>query len=315
MKILFAADENAWGGFLGLIKKELPQHTFETSGRFGFESLRGFDVLIPTMSKVGRKHLAEADCLQLIQQCGAGLEGVDHQAAWDLNIRVANVPTDISGNADSVAELGIYLMIGLSRDFQKMALSLQNRQTGMPQGQSLSGKTVGIIGLGGIGRALARKLMPFNVRLLGLKRHNPQKARKELGLEWTGTPAEMSFLLSQSDYVVLCLPLSIENRHLIGREAFNAMKRNAFLINLSRGGLVDRDALEEALLSEKIAGAGLDVFWEEPVDPNDPIFKYNVFATPHIAGSTDVSINGIVKVVADNIRRLEQGQEPLYQKK
>jgi phosphoglycerate dehydrogenase-like enzyme len=92
------------------------------------------------------------------------------------------------------------------------------------------------------------------------------------------------------------------------------MKRDAFLINLSRGGLVDRDALEEALASEKIGGAGLDVFWEEPPDPNDPIFNYNVLATPHIAGATDVSIGGIVKAVAENIRRLERGQEPLYLK-
>jgi phosphoglycerate dehydrogenase-like enzyme len=307
--------EKAWGGFLGLIKTELPQHTFEVSGRFGFESLKGFDILIPTMSVVGREQLATADRLQLIQQCGAGLEGVDLQAARDLNIRVANVPTDMSGNADSVAELGIYLIIGLSRDSRKMALSLANRQTGTPQGRALSGKTVGLIGLGGIGRALARKLMPFGVRLMGLKRHDPQKAKEELGLEWAGTPKEMDILLGQSDYVVLCLPLTPENRQMIGRQVFNAMKRNAFLINLSRGGLVDRDALEEALATKRIAGAGLDVFWEEPVDPDDPIFRYNVLATPHIAGSTDVSISGIVKAVAENIRRLERGQEPLYQKK
>jgi phosphoglycerate dehydrogenase-like enzyme len=315
MKILFAAHENAWGGFFGLIKTELPQHSFEASGRFGFESLKGFDILIPTMSMVGREQLAKADRLRLIQQCGAGLEGVDHQAARELNIRVANVPTDMSGNADSVAELGIYLMIGLSRDFRNMSLSLANRKTGVPQGRALSGKTVGLIGLGGIGRALARKLTSFDVRLMGVKRHDPQKAKEELGLEWAGTPAEMDVLLGQSDYVVLCLPLTPENRNMIGRDAFNAMKRNAFLINLSRGGLVDRKALEEALASEMIAGAGLDVFWEEPVDPGDPVFRYNVLATPHIAGSTDVSISGIVKVVAENIRRLDRGEEPLYQKK
>jgi phosphoglycerate dehydrogenase-like enzyme len=314
MKILFAAHEKAWGGFFGLIKTELPQHTFEASGRFGFESLKGFDILIPTMSVVGREQLATADHLQLIQQCGAGLESVDLRVAGDLNIRVANVPTEISGNADSVAELGIYLMLGLSRDFRKMALSLANRQTGTPQGRALSGKTVGLIGLGGIGRALAKKLTPFSVRLMGIKRHDPQKAKEELGLEWAGTPEEMDVLLGQSDYVVLCLPLTPESRHMIGRQAFNAMRRNVFLINLSRGGLVDRDALEEALASERIAGAGLDVFWEEPVDPDDPVFRYNVLATPHIAGSTDVSISGIVRAVAENIRRLERGQEPLYQK-
>ena len=314
MKVLFAAHENAWGGFLGLIRNELPQHSFSASGRFGFENLRGYDVLIPTMSVVRREHLVDADRLRLIQQCGAGLEGVDLNAARDMNIMVANVPSGISGNADSVAELGIYLMIGLARDFRKMALSLAGRQTGTPAGRALSGKTVGLVGLGGIGAALARRLKSFDVHLMGIKRDDPQKAKAELGLEWAGTPAEMEKLLSHADYVVLCLPLTPENMNMIGRQAFSQMKRNAFLINLSRGGLVDRAALEEALASEEIGGAGLDVFWEEPVDPDDPIFSYNVLATPHIAGATDISIQGIVKAVAENIRRLEEGQEPLYQK-
>lgn len=313
MKILFAAPENAWGGFLRRIREELPQHEFEASGRFGFDSPRGFDVLIPTMSVVQREHLEEADRLRLIQQCGAGLEGVDIPAARRLNIRVANVPSDISGNADSVAELGIYLMIGLSRNFRQMAHSLANRQTGIPPGRALSGKTVGLIGLGGIGSALARRLRNFDVHLIGIRRHEPQKAKEALGLEWAGTPAEMETLLKRSDYVALCLPLTAESRHLMGRQSFHAMKRDAYLINLSRGGLVDRDALEEALASKRIAGIGLDVFWEEPVDPDDPIFRYNVLATPHIAGSTDISIQGIVKAVAENIRRLEKGEEPLYQ--
>jgi phosphoglycerate dehydrogenase-like enzyme len=315
MRILFAAPENAWGGFLGLIKNELPQHEFEASGRFGFDSLRGFDVLIPTMSVVNGEHLAEADRLRLIQQCGTGLEGIDIQAAQSRNIRVANVPSDISGNADSVAELGIYLMIGLSRNVRQMARSIANRQTGFPQGRALSGKTIGLIGLGGIGRALAKRLKPFDCHLIGIKRHDPQKAKEELGLEWAGTPeSDMEVFLSRSDYVVLCLPLVPESRHIIGKQSFSAMKPGAFLINLSRGGLVDRDALEEALASVKIAGAGLDVFWEEPVDPDDPIFRYNVLATPHIGGSTDISVNGIVKAVSENIKRLEHGQEPLYQK-
>ncbi|MGA3208386.1 MAG: 2-hydroxyacid dehydrogenase [Syntrophales bacterium] len=314
MKILFAAHENAWGGFLGLIKTELPQHEFEASGRFGFEILKGFDVLIPTMSVVNRDHLASSDHLQLIQQCGAGLDGVDLQAASEMNIRVANVPTDKSGNADSVAELGIYMMIGLSRDFRKMASSLASRRIGVPLGRALSGKTVGIIGLGGIGRALARRLKAFDVHLIGMKRHDPQKVKAEIGLDWVGTPEDMKEFLGRSDYVILCLPLTPENRNMIGRHTFDMMKRDSFLVNLSRGGLVDRGALQDALASEKIGGVGLDVFWEEPPDPDDPIFKYNVLATPHIAGATDVSIRGIVKAVAENIRRLETGQDLFYLK-
>jgi phosphoglycerate dehydrogenase-like enzyme len=314
VKILFAAPENAWGGFLGLIGSELPQHHFIASGRFEVDTLKGFDVLIPTMSRITREMLEEGDQLRLIQQCGAGLEGVDLEAARRLSIPVANVPTDISGNADSVAELGIYLMIGLSRNIHGMARSLANQKMGEPQGRALTGKTVGLIGLGGIGRALVRRLCAFDVQLIGIKRHNLQEAKAELGLEWVGGPEDLHELLGRSDYVILCLPLTADNRNMMDHNTFPHMKRDAFLINLSRGGLVHRDALENALASGTIAGAGLDVFWEEPPDPNDSIFNYNVFATPHIAGSTDVSIRGIVKVVAENIRRVEQNQEPHYVK-
>ena len=312
MKILFAAPENAWGGFLGMIRSQLPEHDFVASGRFGVDSLEGFDVLIPTMCRITRDVLEGADQLKLIQQCGAGLEGVDIEAARDRGVPVANVPTDISGNADSVAEVGIYLMIGLSRDVRGMAGSLGNGKMGEPRGMALCGRTVGLVGLGGIGRALAKRLKAFDVHLIGIKRHEPDKAMKELGLEWAGGRDDLKQLLERSDYVVLCVPLTPETTHLIDNEAFSHMKQGAFLINLSRGGLVDRNALEAALASGRIAGAGLDVFWEEPPDPDDPVFSYNVLATPHIAGSTDISIQGITKVVAENIRRIEKDRKPLY---
>ena len=312
MNILFAASEHAWGGFFGLIKSELPQHRFEATGRFQVDHLKGVDVLIPTMSPVTEELLETSDRLRLIQQCGSGLEGVDFEAARHRGIWVANVPADISGNADSVAEMGIYMMIGLSRDIRGMARSLRNRKMGEPQGRALLGQTVGLVGLGGIGKALIKRLRAFDVKLIGIKRDHIQKAKKELDLEWVGGPDDIDTLLQRSDVVVLCLPYTPENRHLINRHSIACMKPNAFLINLSRGGLVDRNALKEALASGKIAGAGLDVFWEEPPDPDDPIFNHNVLATPHVAGSTDVSLKGIVTVVAENIRRLEKNRKPLY---
>ena len=312
MKILYAAHENAWGGFLGLIRTELPEHHFEATGRFAVDTLKGFDVLIPTMCRVSQDLLETADQLRLIQQCGSGLEMVDLDAAKRCDIHVANVPTDISGNADSVAELGIYMIIGLSRDVKGMSKSLAERRMGQPQGRALNGRTIGLIGLGGIGRALVKRLKVFGVHLIGIKRSNPKDAMKKLGMDWVGGIEDLKELMSRSDFVILCLPMASESRNLIDHNAFSFMKSGAFLINLSRGGLVDRDALEDALASGKIAGAGLDVFWEEPPDPNDPIFNYNVIATPHIAGSTDVSMRGIVKVVAENIRRLEKNLKPLY---
>jgi phosphoglycerate dehydrogenase-like enzyme len=314
MKILYAAPEKAWGGFLGLIRAEMAEHHFEATGRFAVDSLKGFDVLIPTMSPVPLKLLETADQLRLIQQCGSGLEMIDLDAARRLNLMVANVPTDISGNADSVAELGIYMIIGLSRDVRGMSKSLAAQSMGQPQGKALSGRTVGIIGLGGIGCALVKRLKPFGVYLIGIKRNNPENATKKLGMDWVGGTEDLKELLSRSDFVVLCLPMTSESRKLIDQDAFSSMKKGAFLINLSRGGIVDRDALEDALASGKIAGAGLDVFWEEPPDPNDPIFNYNVLATPHIGGSTDVSMKGIVKAVAENIRRLDKNLKPLYLK-
>jgi phosphoglycerate dehydrogenase-like enzyme len=314
MNILFAAPENAWGGFFHKIREELPEHNFKAAGRFGVDTLKEVQILIPTMTSITREMLAEADALRLIQQCGVGLEGVDLEAARDLKIRVANVPSDKSGNADSVAELGIYLMIGLARDFRGMGQSLVDRKMGQPQGRALQGRTVGLVGLGGIGRALIRRLKPFGVRFMGIKRKDPQKAKKDLGLVWAGGPEDLGELLQKSDFVVLCLPVTRDTKQIVNRNAFALMKSGAYLINLSRGGLVDRYALEEALASGQIAGAGLDVFWEEPPDPEDPIFQYNVLATPHIGGSTDVSLKGIVKAVAENIRRVARNQKPLYLK-
>ncbi|MBI4774068.1 MAG: lactate dehydrogenase [Deltaproteobacteria bacterium] len=314
MRILFAAPENAWGGFFGSIREELPEFAFEASGKFSVETLQGFDILIPTMSPVTKDLIDTADRLQLIQQCGSGLEGVDIDAARARNIWVANVPTDSSGNADSVAELGIYMMVGLSRDVRGMERSLRDRRMGEPRGRALSGRTVGLIGLGGIGRAMVQRLKSFGVHIIGVKQHDPAKAGKELGLDWVGGPEDLKKLLERSDFVVLALPVSPLSRRIINRETLAFMKRDAYLINLSRGGLVDRDALEEALAKGRIAGAGLDVYWEEPPDPADPIFKYNVLATPHIGGSTDVSMNGIVKAVAENIRRVERGLEPFHAK-
>ncbi|MCU0589563.1 MAG: 2-hydroxyacid dehydrogenase [Syntrophobacteraceae bacterium] len=314
MNVLFAAHEDAWGGFLHGIRAELPDVDLEAAGSFEIHSLRGFDVLIPTMSRITRDLLETADRLKLIQQCGAGLEGVDIVAARDQGIQVANVPTDISGNADSVAELAIYLMIGLSRDARGMARSLEAGRMGEPRGRALSGKTVGIVGLGGIGRALTQRLRGFDVRMIGVRRRDPDQDPRlgDLGLEWVGAREDLYELLDRSDYVVLSLPLTPETYHLMDERSLARMKPDAYLINVSRGGLVDRDALEHALASGVIAGAGLDVFWDEPPDPRDALFRHNVLATPHVAGSTDTSIRGIVKVVAENIRRIEQGIEPRF---
>ena len=170
MRVLIAADENAWGGMIQSFRQTLPDVEFIASAGHAAESLAGFDALIPGMCKVDARLLATADRLKLIQQAGAGLESVDIAAAKAQNIMVANVPSDSSGNADSVAELGIWMMIGLARRQQEIVDCLANQRLGQPVGMGLMGKTVGLVGLGGIGKALAKRLAPFGMRMIGVKR-------------------------------------------------------------------------------------------------------------------------------------------------
>jgi phosphoglycerate dehydrogenase-like enzyme len=312
MRILFAAPENAWGGFLNAMRAELPEHCFEATGSFAIDSLKGFDVLIPTMTPVTKEMLQESDRLKLIQQCGAGVEGIDIEAAREQDIWVANVPTIASGGADSAAELGIFLMIGVSRNYRQMSRSLSEQKMGEPIGRALSRSTAGIVGLGGIGRALVKRLRGFDVRIMGIKRRNQRQSMEELQLDWVGRPEDLKQLLGMSDYVFLSLPLTSSTMNLMDHDSFSAMKRGSFLINLSRGGLVSREALAKALETGRIAGAGLDVFWQEPPDPDDPIFRYNVMATPHVATYTDMAMQGVVKAAAENIRRVNENQIPHY---
>ncbi len=312
MRVLFAAEENAWGGILKKFRLALPDVEFVAANGYHTESLQGFDALIPTMTKIDDALLNTADQLKLIQQIGAGLEGVDLNAAKARNIAVANVPTDISNNADSVAELAIYMMLGLARHADTIPHYLQQQQLGRPIGLGLKGKTVGLIGLGGIGKALAKRLHAFDMRLIGIKQTVSDEFAKAHHLDWLGTLDALPHLLAESDFVVMSLPDSPNTHHVINSAALAVMKPSAFLINVGRGGLVDKDALYQALHAKQLAGAGLDVFWQEPPDPSDPIFKENVIATPHIGGVTDISIQGIFEAACDNLRRLQSGETILY---
>ena len=308
MNILFAAPENAWGGFFASIQSANPQYHFVANGNFQIESLAGFDVVLPTMSPITAELLETADQLKLIQQVGAGLEGVDIDAATRTGIHVANVPSNDSGNAVSVAEVGIYLMIGLARNAREMHRTLQDGRIGSPLGLALAGKRAGIIGLGGIGEALTSRLQALGMDVIGVKKSNPHEAQQRLGLSWCGTMSELPYLLKSSDFVILALPDNSRTHHLMGVQNLKLMKPESFLINLGRGGLIPRADLLQALQEKLIAGAGLDVFWREPPSPKDEIFEYNVLATPHIAGATDLSLAGIRQAVCENLRRLASNE-------
>jgi phosphoglycerate dehydrogenase-like enzyme len=216
------------------------------------------------------------------------------------------------GNAESVAEHAIMLMLAVLRQLPALESNVRSGVLGDPIGRTLGGRTVCLYGLGQIARALAKRLRPFGVRLLGLTREVSQAKCADLGLDACYAVAGRAECLSKTDVLVLCLPLVPETRGVVNAEVLAALPPGACLINVARGGLVDYEALTAALRSGHLFGAGLDVYWQEPIAPDDPLLALpNVVATPHVAGATDRSYGEICDAVATNIDRVRRGEPPL----
>lgn len=279
-----------------------------TLGRGGVAA----DVLIPAMSRIDGELMDRIRGLRLIQQWGAGLEGVDIPAATARRIAVANVPSAGTGNAESVAEWCVMAAIAVSRRLPLAEQTLRGGKVwGGPMGRALLGRTAGIVGMGGIGQALAMRLRPFGMRMLGIKRNPEPGLAERLGMEWIGGPERLPDLLRQSDYLFLCVPLREETRTLIDEARLALLPPQACIVNAARGGLISQAALLKALEEGRLIGAGLDVFEHEPLAIDSPLLgRPDVVATAHIAGVTDVSYRGIAERVAANVRRLLAG-EPL----
>jgi len=244
------------------------------------------------MARITASVIAAAPRLKLIVQFGAGLEGVDQAAAATRGIPVHNVP---GANAQAVAELALFLMLGLARRLPLHRRSFAARTVGDPPGTELLGKTLGVVGLGATGRALARLARGVGMDVVAVRR---RPAPDDVA-SWVGGPDDLDELLARSDYVSLHVPASPETARIIDGPRLAHMKPTAFLVNVGRGELVDRDALVEALRSRRIAGAGLDVYWSEPPDPADEILALdNVVATPHVGGVTAEALDRIAARLA-----------------
>ncbi|EPR41690.1 D-isomer specific 2-hydroxyacid dehydrogenase NAD-binding protein [Desulfovibrio sp. X2] len=268
------------------------------------------DVLVPLITPISEEIIASGR-FGLIHQFGVGLEVVDMEAATRHGVMVARVPSAESGNAGSVAEHALMLMIMLSRNLGAAARNFASGRFGAPTGQALIGRTACVVGLGGLGRELAKRLSAFEMTITAV---DDRKGRSVSGadIETVRQLADLGEAVSEADYVILCINYTPKRHHLFGREIIARMKPGAFLINVARGGLLDQDALLDALREGRVAGAGLDVFWQEPVDPNHPLFAENVIATPHVAGVTDASYDGISRAFVANMERYRQGKRPKF---
>ena len=246
-------------------------------------AIPSYDVLIVrSRTKVTSELIAAGDRLKIIGRAGAGLDNIDLEEAEKRNVIVLNTPEAVS---DAVAELTVGLMITLVRRISEADRLMKEGVWAKKRlkGTQLKGKTLGLIGLGRIGLRVARLARAFGMRILVTKRTPPsEELMKELG----GRFVTLEKLLKSSDIVSLHVPLTEETRYMIREKELNLMKKGALLINTSRGGLIDHDALIRALASGKLGGVALDVYEKEP-PVNLELLKFqNVICTPHIGAQT-----------------------------
>lgn len=271
----------------------------------------GVDVVCPWGSPVDATTLA-AGTFGLVQQFGVGLEKVDVAAATELGVWVARIPGDVSGNADSVAELAVLQLLALVRRLDETRQALTSRRWELrPVGGTLLGSTILIVGLGTIGVAVAARLSGFGARLLGVRAH-PERGGPA-GLDAVAGPGQLVRLLGQADAVVCCAMLDGSNAGMFGARAFAAMKPGAIFVNVARGGLVDEAALLAALESGQVGAAALDVHATEPADPDSGLLRHpRVLATPHVGGLTRMMFSRSARAFARNLDRWARGEAPRW---
>lgn len=268
------------------------------------------EVLIPSMTRITSDVIHSAQDLKLIQQFGVGLEGVDIRSAGARGIPVANVPgSQAPVHAECTAEGGVFLMMACSRLFKASQEAIARGEWGRPRGQALIDRNALIIGLGAVGRTLARRLVALGMKVFGIELSPPRGLAEELGLVEVAGPERLDSLLPEVDFLVSAVTLTPETRGMINRSVFARMKPSAYVINISRGPIVNEDDLYAAVTEGLIAGAGLDVLTSEPPAPGHPLLTHDrVVVTPHTAGVTEQSFSALGHAVADNIVRLKEGK-------
>ncbi len=304
---------NNWGGLLEELQSRLPELRVGVLPRHELKHHPEIRVLIPGIAKITDELLSSLPNLQLIHQAGVGLDAVDVDSATRRGIWVANVPSYGTGNAESVAEIALLHMLLLSRRIYEAQREMAEGNWGNPLGSALIGKTVGIYGVGGLGLALAERLHPFGVRLIGIKRTPDPALAKQYRFDWIKGTDYRELLLKESDFVVITATANETVEHPFQKADFQQMKNSAYLINVARGVWVNEKDLLEALERKEIAGAGLDVLYEEPPASPQKWLKspLNLVVTPHIGGRTAQSFTGISEVVAQNIRRVWEHLPPI----
>ncbi len=266
-----------------------------------------FDALLVLAPKVTAATVEGADRLAVVARFGVGYDNVDVAACTQNDVLLTITP---SGVRRPVAVSALTLLLALSHKLLiKDRLTREGRwgEKLNAMGVGLTGRTLGVIGLGNIGREVFRMTAPLEMRHVAYDPFVTAEAGRASGIEMLSLDA----LLEQSDFVCVCCALTAETQHLLNSERLARMKPTAFLINVARGPIIDQAALTQALQSGRLAGAGLDVFEKEPIDPHDLILKLeNVIVAPHAICWTDELFHGIGQSACRSIVEVAAGRVP-----
>ena len=268
------------------------------------EKISNFNiVIVRSRTTITREMIEKADKCKIIARVGVGLDNVDQVAAKEKNIRVINAA---EGAMNAVAELVLGFMLTLSRQTARGDRAIRNGQwlKSELKGTELRGKYLGIIGLGNIGKRLGRLARALNMNIIGYDVVPiDEEFAKEVGL----MKADLDTLLQSSDYVSIHVPLLDSTYHLINAQKMATMKKTAKIINTSRGGVVDEDALYEAIKNGNLGGAALDVFEKEPAIGNKLAELDNVILTPHIGAQTKEAQSLAANIIGEKIIQILRG--------
>lgn len=293
---------------LGQLDAQLVDRPCRTAAEL-VEHGRGADALLVLEEPVSAAVIAQLRRCRVISRFGIGVDTIDVDAATAAGIQVTNVP---DASTEEVSDHALAMLLSLARDLRAFDEAVRGGAWAVAAGggqiRRLSGRTLGLVGFGRIARQLCEKVRPLGLQVLTFDPYVPPAATAELNARSVG----LAELLERSDFVSLHAPLTPETHHLLSAEEIALMRPGAFLINVSRGGLVDQAALARALQHGTLAGAALDVMESEPPMTDDPILAApNVLLTPHVAHYSVESFDAVRDRAIENIVRVLSGQDPL----
>jgi D-3-phosphoglycerate dehydrogenase / 2-oxoglutarate reductase len=268
------------------------------------EKISSFDiVVVRSRTKITKEMIDRATQCKIIARVGVGLDNIDVDAAKAKNIRVINA---VEGAMNAVAELVLGLMLSMAREIPRADREIRNGKWLKKElmGIELSGKYLGIVGLGNIGKRLAKLARGLNMNIIGFDvMPIADDFARDVGL----IKADIDTLLSSADFVSFHVPLTNDTNHLVNAKRLSTMKKTAYIVNTSRGEIIDEDALYDALKEGKIAGAALDVFEKEPAIGNKLATLSNVVCTPHIGAQTKEAQTLAANVIGEKIIMILRG--------